>query len=72
MRIIDAREQHARRKPRPPEIKRHEAPVCGALMPLTGELCGRRVGHKDSHRSRWVMDDEARRRRGQGYQVGAA
>jgi hypothetical protein len=42
-------------------------PECGAILPRTGEPCGRIPGHRDSHRSRWVMDDEARRRRSAGY-----
>lgn len=40
-----------------------DRPECGAWMPNARELCARRPGHRDSHRSRWVMDDEARRRR---------
>jgi hypothetical protein len=40
---------------------------CGAWMPIARERCARRPGHTESHRSRWVMDETARRRRGEGY-----
>lgn len=46
-----------------PEVTRRVADVCGATMPKTGEACGRRAGHQDAHRSRYVMDGTARRRR---------
>jgi hypothetical protein len=36
---------------------------CGYLMPHAKERCARKPGHADSHRSRWVMDDTARRKR---------
>ncbi len=38
-------------------------PVCGALLPLAQTLCARRPGHKDSHRSREVMDADTKMRR---------
>ncbi len=44
-----------------------DRPECGYTMPITRERCARRPGHRDSHRSRWVLDEEARRRRGEGY-----
>lgn len=47
-----------------PPVQRRIGPTCGKLMPQTGEMCARKVGHADSHRSRWVMDDEAMRRAG--------
>ena len=39
--------------------------VCGAPM-WYGETCARMPGHRDSHRSRMVMDADAERRRGRG------
>ncbi len=44
-----------------------DRPECGYLMPYIKERCARRPGHRDSHRSRWTLDDEARRRRRHGY-----
>lgn len=50
---------------RRPAGKRHVcAEVCGAWMPLAKERCARAPGHLGSHRSRYVMDSEARMRRG--------
>lgn len=78
MRIIDPREQHAKRlpklcescgqelpkiEPKPPEpIARASVVLCDITMPLTGERCARRAGHSDSHRSRDTMDNDARAR----------
>lgn len=41
----------------------HVRPRCGAWMPYARETCYRTVGHRDSHRSRYVMEcDNASRR----------
>jgi hypothetical protein len=46
-------------------VRRHACLVaCGAWMPFAKERCARRPGHRGSHRSRYVMDSEARMRRG--------
>ncbi len=39
------------------------APRCGAVMPVLGETCARTAGHRDSHRSRYDLDNQIRARR---------
>jgi len=60
------REYYARHKAevRERQNARREAnkPRCAKWMPILKVTCGRRPGHRDSCRSRQVMDDEARRR----------
>jgi hypothetical protein len=52
----------------PAPTKRADRPLCGAILPYTGETCARYAGHAGGkgggHRSRWVMDNDARARRG--------
>jgi hypothetical protein len=49
---------------------RHHCPLdrdlCGAWMPYNRERCARRPGHRDSHRSRWSMDNACRMATGRG------
>jgi hypothetical protein len=32
--------------------------VCGKRMPMYGETCARRPGHRNEHRSRYAMDNQ--------------
>jgi len=55
--------QRERRRWRRRETVRKERPVCGAFMPLAETTCARNPGHRDSHRSREVMDNDMAVRR---------
>lgn len=37
----------------------HDQPICGAWMPLAKTHCARKVGHRDTHRSRWALNYDA-------------
>ena len=40
----------------------HHGDRCGAVMPMYGDRCARRRGHRTEHRSRYAMDNAARQR----------
>lgn len=49
----------------------HAGPVCGAPMPLAGTECARGAGHPaGAHRSRWAMDYDRDRQRGNMTRLG--
>lgn len=48
----------------PPRKRARTYPTCGVLLPRLNELCARRAGHGDMHRSAHCVElDNARRRR---------
>lgn len=45
----------------------HNARVtCGEWMPKAAEFCARRRGHRDTHRSRYALDNAKAMRSGRG------
>lgn len=57
-------EVNARRRAERVRGVRKERPACGVIMQFVGQPCGRKPGHRDSHRSRASMDADMRSRWG--------
>ena len=58
-----ARAAGRRNKARTAARRQVDYPVCGHWIAVSQSPCGRRVGHRDNHRSRKSLDTDAARRR---------